>query len=334
MFYQKLGGRKVKCEVCPRFCEIEDGRTGFCRVRKNFRGVLNLLTYNKPVATNIDPIEKKPLFHYAPGSKVFSVSTLGCNMRCDFCQNKSISYGWEEVGDEERTVEEISQQIKDSGSEGVAYTYTEPTVFLEYCRDIMEETEEKFQVFVSNGYMSEKTAAFIGDRIDAINIDFKGGKEFYSKYCGVEDNSPIKDALQILNYKGVFIETTFLIIPGYNDRLEQLEKDFSWIRDRLGEETPVHISRFFPVPGFSAPPTPIKKIEKIAELAEEIGLKHVYTGNLPGHSGENTYCPDCGKIVVKRSGYNVLGINFDIDGMCTNCGYELNIAGIEKSTFY
>ncbi len=327
--YEKTGGGSVRCGVCPRRCVVEEGELGFCRVRENRDGRLMSLVYGKAVSSGIDPIEKKPLFHYAPGSKALSLATVGCNLRCDFCQNFRISQEWEGVVGQELPPKRVVEQARKHGCGGIAYTYTEPTVFLEYARDTMKETaEDMYSVFVSNGYITEEAIDVISPHLDAINVDLKGNEEFYRKHCGVPDPEPIFDAMVSLDKKGVLVEVTNLIIPGENDSEEDIRKRAKWIKENLGPETPVHFSRFRPdFKMLNKEPTPVSTIEKAIGIAKDVGLYHVYSGNVPGHETESTYCPDCNSLLVKRHGFSVVEFNMDKNMECINCGRKINIGG-------
>ncbi len=327
---ESLEDGKVRCNTCPRHCIIKEEDIGICKIRKNIRGTLNLLTYGKPVATSVDPVEKKPFFHFAPGTEVYSVATQGCNLRCKFCQNHSISYGWDEIKGINRLPEEVVEGAEDTGCKGIAYTYTEPTVFLEYCLDTIEESRDIYNVFVSNGYMSKETAEIAAEKIDAINIDLKGNSEFYRDLCGVPDNKPVYRTLEIMDEKDVFVEVTVLIVPGHNDDEEHIREKVKWIKENIGKDTPIHFSRFTPHHEMKhTPPTPVETLENAIEIAEDLGMDYVYCGNVPGHQNENTYCPDCGKVVIKRRGFRVMEKNLNSYGGCTNCGYEINLGGME-----
>ncbi|MFB6216079.1 MAG: radical SAM protein, partial [Candidatus Aenigmatarchaeota archaeon] len=205
LLYEKLGEGKVRCDVCPRHCVIDKGEKGFCRVRENREGVLYSLVYGKAVSSSVDPIEKKPFFHFAPGSRALSVATVGCNLRCDFCQNARIATQWTEIRGTQKEPEDLAEEKVRRDCQGIAYTYTEPTVFLEYALDTMKESEDGYNVFVSNGYMTRETAKELRPYLDAINVDLKGSKEFYKKHCEVPDPEPIYEALKELNKGDVHI---------------------------------------------------------------------------------------------------------------------------------
>lgn len=326
--YVRLEDDRVRCDVCPRTCVVPPGERGVCRVRENRDGRFELLTYGRAVSTAIDPIEKKPLFHFAPGARVLSIAARGCNFQCDFCQNYRIAVEHEGRSEQSLPPAELVNSARTSDCDGIAYTYTEPTIFLEYALDTMDETgDDMYNVFVSNGYMTTDTAAQLASNLDAINVDIKGDKAFYRKYCGVPDPSPIYEAVKTLAEAGVHVEITNLILPDENDDSDVVRERMAWIRDTLGPDTPVHFSRFHPAYEMQdVPPTPVDRLESLMDVAREEGLHHVYCGNVTGHEAESTYCPDCGTCVIKRQGYQIRSYDLD-DGCCPSCGRRINIAG-------
>ncbi len=306
MFWERKG-ESVVCRLCPRNCVIPEGRTGFCRVRKNEAGRLVSLVYGKAVALHQDPIEKKPLFHFAPGSECLSVATVGCNLDCDFCQNWDISHP-EAITGEDISPEEVVESAVEKGLPGIAYTYTEPTIFFEYAYDIMKIAKGRglYNVWVSNGYTSPEAVRKAGKYLDAINVDLKGDREFYRKICKVPDSSPVFEALREYKKVGVHIEVTTLLIPGYNDSEKDVRELCEWVKENLGRETPMHFSRFRPeFRMMHVPSTPVESLERALETARQCGMEWVYIGNVPGHENENTVCPDCGEVLIKRDGYSV-----------------------------
>jgi len=327
--YKSLNDKKVRCGVCPRRCVIEDGERGFCNVRENQGGKLLSLVYGKAVSSSVDPIEKKPLFHFAPGTRALSIATMGCNLRCDFCQNFSISQDWDEVIGEDLMPEDVVREVKMYRCQGVAYTYTEPTVFLEYARDTMEKVSPQlYNVFVSNGYMTEEALKEITPHLDAINVDLKGDEEFYRKHCGVPDMEPVLDTLKALSERDILVEVTNLIIPGENDSDEDIRERVGWIKENMGRDTPVHFSRFRPSFRMTdKKSTPVSTLERAIEIAKNEGMNHVYCGNVPGHRSESTYCPRCGELLIKRHGFSVQEFKLNKSMRCFNCGKELNIKG-------
>lgn len=322
LFYQKLDNKKVKCQLCPRYCVIPPGKKGYCRVRENQDGKLISLSYAKPVAIHLDPIEKKPLFHFLPSQIAFSVATAGCNLNCKFCQNWEISQGSpEKLSYTSLTPQELVDKAKASNSPVVAYTYTEPTVFYEYMLETAQLARGQGikNVMHSNGYINEEPLRQLAKYIDAANIDLKGFKEeYYAKICE-GSLEPVLKSLKVLKEEGVHLEITNLVLSGFNDDPETITKMCNWIKDNLGAATPLHFSRFFPMYKLlGLNPTPVEALENARKIALGCGLKYVYIGNVPGHSDENTFCPKCGKIVIKRSGYIVQEINL-LDGKCKFC---------------
>ncbi|PMB75360.1 MAG: AmmeMemoRadiSam system radical SAM enzyme [Fervidicoccus fontis] len=333
-FWDQVEGKEktVKCKLCKRYCEIPNNSYGACGVRKNIDGKLYTLVYGLLTAVAIDPIEKKPLFHFKPGSSVLSISTVGCNFFCQFCQNWEISQSRLEEGlyGNYYEPEEIVNIALSNRADGISYTYNEPTVFYEYMYDVAKIAKQKalFNTMVTNGYISEYALEEISPYMDAATVDFKGSgnKEFYQKYMGVPDPSPIFDTLTLMKEKKIHIEITDLVVPKIGDREEDIDKLTKWIVENLGDETPFHILRFYPQYKLNyLPITPVKTLEKFAEIAKNNGLKYVYIGNVPGHRLENTYCPSCGKVLIEREGFYIGKINLTEDGRCKYCGYKTNI---------
>jgi pyruvate formate lyase activating enzyme len=331
-FYQKLSGDYVTCRLCSFFCKIEKGSRGICKVRANMDGKLYSLNYGKLSAVNIDPIEKKPLFHFYPGTKTFSIGTFGCNFSCQNCQNYSISQV-----EKDQILATPSYQAKDIVSEAIknncpsiSYTYNEPTLMSEFCIEIMKEAKKKGlkNIFVSNGYMSKIFLKEILPYLDAINIDLKSSSEdFYLKICGAH-LSPILSNMKDIKKAGVHVEITTLIIPELSDSKEELEKIALFILKNLGPSVPWHISAFSPEISWKLkeiPKTSFKKIEEVYKIAKESGLKHVYSGNIESKTMENTYCPNCGTLNIKRNDYKISRL--DKNGKCHKCetGLELII---------
>ncbi len=307
LFWKALKGKKVRCELCPWFCTITDGRVGVCRARQNQKGKLYSIVYGRLAATNVDPIEKKPLYHFAPGSRSLSIATTGCNLLCKFCQNWEISAAPEPFG-ESLEPEKIIELAKSYGVPGIAYTYTEPTIFFEYALDTMKLAKRAglYNVWVSNGYINPEPARLVAKWMDGINVDMKGDVPFYQKLCGIPNEDPIKQALKIYRQAGVWIEITNLIIPGFNDKPEQIKRLVGWIKTNLGPDTPVHFSRFYPnYKMLDTPPTPLETLERAISIAREEGLKWVYIGNVPGHKAESSWCPRCGSLLIERKGYDI-----------------------------
>jgi len=334
MFYKKLEEEKVRCNLCPHFCQIANGKRGICRVRENRKGILYSLVYGKVVSSAIDPIEKKPLYHFYPGSNAFSLATAGCNFRCLNCQNNSISQlprERKEIPGEELSPQSIVLQAKRYNCPIIAYTYTEPTIFFEYAYDTskLAQKEGIKNVFVTNGYISEEALRKISPYLDAANVDLKSfSEDFYKKICGGH-LEPVLNTLKLMKKLGIWLEVTTLIIPTLNDSEKELKKIAEFIVN-LGKEVPWHISRFYPTYRLNKlPPTPLELIYRGREIGLRAGLRYVYTGNIPGDKGENTYCYRCGKLLIQRYGYRIE--KFDIEeGRCKYCQTEIDGVGIKK----
>jgi len=322
-FYHREAKNKVKCSLCPHNCSITIGKSGVCKVRENREGRLYSLVYGKIVASNVDPIEKKPFFHLFPGSRSYSVATVGCNLSCRNCQNWQIS----QVEDPERIAGETTtpQQIVESAlrtkCSSIAYTYTEPTIFYEFAYDCAELAHQQGlkNIFVTNGYMNEQPLRKIQPFLDACNVDLKSIKEeHYRKICGGHVE-PVKKSIQLMKKLGIWVEVTTLIIPTVNDSKEELKKIVSFIKG-VGEEIPWHISAFYPHYKMQdIPPTPVSTLRQAREIGLQEGLKYVYTGNAPGEEGENTYCYNCGSLVIQRCGFTI-NKNSLKENKCPHCG--------------
>ena len=327
-FYKKLKDKKVQCNLCRRSCAISESKRGQCGVRKNIGGKLYSLVYGKTVTNSIDSIEKKPLFNFRPGTQCLGISTFGCNFFCLHCQNWSISQQRAEEAFEKvpfTSPEEIVQQTLDTGIEGIAYTYTEPTIFTEYALDTMKLAKKKglYNVWVSNGYMSKECIDEIFPFLDAINIDFKGNARFYKEVCGNVNVEFVKENIAHFSKKKVHTEITNLVVPGYNDS----EKDFKEISEfifSLNPKMPLHFTRFHPdykMPGLS--PTELSSLKKAKEIALKQGLEYVYAGNIEGL--EHTFCPDCKATLIERRGFAAQAVGLKGSGKCTKCGAETGI---------
>ena len=289
--YEKLEDNKVKCNLCNHRCVIKEGKRGICGVRENKSGELFSLVYARPVATHIDPIEKKPLFHFQPGSRSFSLATVGCNFRCLFCQNADISQmprDSKRILGDHVSPEEILELAKKYSCSSISYTYTEPTVYFEYAYDIgvLAHKANIKNVFVSNGYMTKEALEEYYPHLDAANIDLKAFRDkFYKDLCGAK-LEPVLETLKTLKEQGVWVEVTTLIIPGHNDDFDELRDIARFIARELGTETPWHISRFHPTYKLTtAPVTPATTIQRAREIGLEEELQFVYSGNLPGDDG-------------------------------------------------
>ncbi len=329
LLYESIESGKVRCNLCNHRCVIDSDKKGICRVRLNQEGKLYSLVYPKIIAAHVDPIEKKPLFHFLPGSLSYSISTVGCNFKCSFCQNFEISqypeiYGG--IAGQAIPPEEIVRQALTFECASISYTYTEPTIYFELayeCSQIAYSYGLK-NVFVSNGYMTKEAIDLIKPYLHGINVDLKAFREsFYKKFCKAR-LGPVLDSLKYLKKYGIWVEVTTLVIPGENDSPEELRDIARFIKEELSSETPWHISRFYPTYKLNEhPPTPVKTLEKAYEIGREEGLKFVYLGNVPGHETESTFCPGCGKILIKRLGFHV-EYNLIEKGKCPYCGEEIS----------
>ena len=329
MFYEKLDDKIVKCNLCSHRCpRIADSKRGICGVRENRDGKLYSLVYGRIAARSVDPIEKKPLFNFLPGSKSYSIATVGCNFRCDNCQNYDISQLPKERGiivGQDVSPEEIVLAAKLSNCESIAYTYSEPTIFFEYAYDTAKHAKKEGikNVFVTNGYITPEALKEISPYLDAANIDLKSfSDEFYRKICGAR-LKPVLDSIRLYKSLGIWTEITTLIIPTLNDSEEELRKIAEFISE-VGEDTPWHISQFYPTYKLiDLPRTPVATLRKAREIGLEAGLKYVYEGNVPGEDGENTYCPNCGKLLIHRFVYHIKE-NKIKNSACTYCGAEID----------
>ena len=321
--YEKLSGNKVRCYLCNHRCVISEDSKGMCGVRQNREGTLISLVYDRVIARHIDPIEKKPLFHFLPGSGSYSIATAGCNFKCSFCQNSDISQMPNDLGQifgEPLSPEEIVQEASSGNAATIAYTYTEPTVYYELASETARIASSKGirNVFVSNGYMSEECLDDISGYLHAANIDLKSfSDDFYKNQCGAR-LEPVLNTIKKMVEMGVWLEITTLLIPGLNDSEPELEKIAEFIFQQ-SPEIPWHISRFHPTYKLNnIPSTPAEKIQRAKEIGYSAGLKYVYTGNLPGNDGEKTCCHNCGQLLIDRYGFHVRG-NYLKKGRCFMC---------------
>jgi pyruvate formate lyase activating enzyme len=325
--------KKVLCRLCNWRCVIGDGKLGHCAVRKNTGGTLYSLNYYKVISANPDPIEKKPLFHFQPGSRCFSIATMGCNFQCEFCQNWQISQPAVELGrieGEAISPETIITEAKRNKCKSIAYTYTEPTVFMELCADCgrLAKQEGLSNVFVSNGYMTPEAIDFASDWLDGINIDIKAfNEDFYKKLCKAR-LQPVLDTVSYIAKKTkIWMEITTLLIPGENDSPEELKKLANFLVTSAGPDIPWHISRFHPQYKYTDNvPTPAESLETAYRIGKAAGLRYVYVGNVFGTELENTTCWNCNHLLVERVGYRIAK-NRIKDSKCPNCGSQ--IAGFE-----
>ena len=324
LLYEKLARGAVRCRLCPHQCTIDESRRGLCGVRENRDGVLYSLVYGKVAARGIDPIEKKPLFHFYSGSLSYSIATVGCNFRCKNCQNFDISQmpaDNKRIVGEDALPHEIVAAARHYGCKSIAYTYSEPTIFFEYAYDIarLAHKERICNVFVSNGYITEEAIRTIAPYVDAINVDLKGlSEDLYLKNCGGHIQ-PVIDAIKLYKGLGVWVVVTTLVIPTLNDS----EDDFRGIAEfikSVGVDVPWHISQFHPTYKLTnLPPTPVTSLREARDIGLDVGLRYVYEGNVPGEGGESTYCYQCGELLIRRYGFRILENNLR-DSKCPYCG--------------
>lgn len=332
VLYEKKEGGKVRCTACARYCEMSPGQVGLCGVRGNEGGRLDLYVYGKVIAGHVDPVEKKPLVHYRPGSPIYSIATTGCNWLCRYCQNHDISQRRKVEGADMSPADVVDEAVA-NGADGIAYTYNQPTIFLEFARDCGLEAHRRglFNAFVSNGYDTPEAVAMMGEFLDCITVDFKGSAEpaFTRRYIGVPDPQPIFDTiLEIRDKTDIHVEITDLVVPEVGDDLGAARRLCEFVRDELGDKTPVHFLRFHPdykMMEFGR--TPVETLERHHSVAVESGLKYAYVGNVPGHPLEKTYCHGCGGIAVDRCGFAITGWNLDDANACRRCGAAVPITG-------
>jgi pyruvate formate lyase activating enzyme len=323
------GGPTVHCFLCAHHCRVAPGESGLCGVRENKGGVLYTLVYGRPVSTVVDPIEKKPLFHFLPGTRSLSLATVGCNFTCGFCQNSDIS---QMPRDQGRVVgrtlapRRVVEEALAAGCASISYTYTEPTIFYEYARDCarLASVEGLKNVFVTNGYMTAEMLTDIDGDLHAANVDLKAfSDDFYRKLVGAR-LGPVLDSIRRLHDMGVWVEVTTLLIPGRNDSEEELGALASFLAS-ISPDLPWHVSRFYPAYHLmDVPATPVAALERALRVGHEAGLRYVYAGNVPGHRSESTVCPTCGEVAIERQGFRMVrdGTN---DGSCSRCGTRLPV---------
>lgn len=323
-FYTRLEGNKVRCGLCNHHCTIKEDKRGLCGVRENREGTLYSLVYGRAVSAHIDPIEKKPLFHFLPGTLSYSIATVGCNFRCLHCQNWEISQAPKgpdgNIAGRDLPPHRIVEEALEHGCKSISYTYTEPTIFYEYAYDtaVLAHEKDLKNVFVTNGYITEEALRNIQPYLDAANIDLKGFTEkFYKEVCGAR-LKPVLDNIRLYKELGIWIEITTLLIPGYNDSDKHLEGIAGFIAD-VSVDIPWHVTAFYPAYKLlDTPPTSVESLKKARKIGLEAGLKHVYQGNIPLEGSEDTICPKCGETIIERSGFTVLE-NRLREGKCPAC---------------
>lgn len=327
MLYEKLDGM-LNCHVCNRRCVISPGKTGFCRMRENDQGIMYSLNYASASSVAVDPIEKKPLFHFYPGSLSFSLGSVGCNFRCPYCQNWSISQAdLHEIGTRNILPNDAIKLALENNCKSISWTYNEPTMWFEYTYDSAKLAHEHDlkTVYVTNGYMSPESLDIISPYLDAANVDLKGMSEkFYQELCQAR-LEPVLENIRTMHDQDIHIELTNLVIPGYNDSEEDLKSLVEFVAD-VDVRIPLHFTRFYPHYQMNqVPPTPMETLEKAQKMALDAGLKYVYVGNVPGSDGENTRCPECSELLIRRDGFSIRENNLEKDRKCPECGAEIDI---------
>jgi len=327
-FWKSLSNRKVQCSLCSHNCKIDSEKVGICGVRKNKNGRLFSLIYGSCSSIASDPIEKKPLYHFYPGTNALSLGTVGCNFRCLHCQNFGIST----VGSDFSHIKEINPEeavdlIRQYGCQGIAYTYNEPTIWHEFTFDSAKFAKKNnfYTVYVTNGYISEEPLRELSSVLDAMNIDVKAfTNDFYKKVCKAH-LQPVLDTCVLARELGIHVELTYLVIPGYNDSSKEVENFCKWVFEKLGEVVPVHFSRFHPDYNLiNVPMTPMDTLLKVYDIAKKVGILYCYLGNVPTGDYENTNCPKCGSICIERKGFFVNNIGLK-GGKCSKCGFPLSL---------
>ena len=325
-FWEKLADRKVKCVLCPRECEVADVERGYCGVRENLGGDYQTLVYGTLCSANIDPIEKKPLFHYLPGTTAFSIATAGCNIECKFCQNWQISqFRPEQVDSVEVPPERLTASCRARGCPTIAYTYSEPVIFYEYMYDTaaLARTQGIGSVMISNGYIQEKPLRELCRHLTGVKIDFKAFSEkFYAESCAGE-LKPVLKTLEILKDIGIWFELVVLVIPTLNDSPDETKQMSKWVLKHLGPDVPMHFTRFHPTYRMTnLPRTPVSTLARCRDIALDEGVHYVYAGNVPMHPGENTYCHHCRTELIRRVGFRVASNRID-RGRCPECSTSI-----------
>ncbi len=318
--------KKVKCLLCPRGCELKEGERGNCRSRMNIDGKLQALAYGKPCAVHVDPIEKKPFYHFLPGSLSFSLATAGCNLHCSYCQNWEISQSNPEgTVNMDMSPEQVVQSAIENNCRTIACTYSEPTIFFEYAADIASVAHKNnvLNIWVTAGYINQKPLEEACGFLDAVKVDFKGITEDFYENVTKGHIGPVMSAIKLIKEKKVWLEIVNLVVPTYNDTKEDFSKYCDWIVENLGPDVPVHFSKFWPMYQLkNLPPTPEESLISARNIAISKGINYVYIGNIPEHEGNNTYCPACKKLIIERLGYTVTQNHIE-GGKCKFCSNKI-----------
>ncbi len=329
VLYDELPGNKVKCNVCSHRCTIAESKVGICGTRKNIKGRIHTLIYNTVSSEYPDHIEKKPLYHFLPGTFSYSLGTIGCNFRCQHCQNWKISQEYSFAQTIEISPEEAIRRALEKNCKSISWTYNEPAIWHEYTYDsaVLAKKAGLKTVYVTNGYITPEALRRMAPYLDAYRVDIKSfSDEFYKKVCGAR-LAPVFESTKLAKELGLHVETITLVIPGRNDSKEEITQIAKWVHDNLGEDTPMHFTRFHPMHKMDhVAPTPLSTLEMAHGIAKKEGMKFVYLGNVGGHKYENTFCPRCDSLLIDRAGFSVGEVRVK-DGKCTRCGEGIPIVG-------
>ena len=330
LFYERLRADKVRCLTCERRCVIGPGERGFCRTRENRDGRLYTLVYGDISSLSANPIEKKPFFHFWPGSVALTAGTWSCNFTCPWCQNWEISkFEPDPARAHYISPERFVRMAVRWGCQGTSISFNEPTLLLEWALDVfrLARQEGLYNNYVSNGYMTERALRALAEAgMDAIKFDMKGGPSAYERYCSARAEVVWRN-IRLAKELGLHVEVVTLVIPGVNDDEGTLRRIAQGVLENAGEDTPLHFTRYYPAYRFQAPPTPVRTLERAHELARREGLNFVYIGNVPGHPLENTYCPECGRLLIERYGFSIVKYELTPDKRCPGCGREIPLVG-------
>ncbi len=331
VLFDQLPDNKVRCNVCSHRCTIAEGKAGICRTRKNINGKIHTLIYNTVSSEAVDPIEKKPLYHFLPGTFSYSLGTIGCNFRCQHCQNWNISQvTLEEAFTKDISPEEAVRRAVGAGCSSISWTYNEPAIWHEYTYDsaVLAKKAGLKTIYVTNGYITPEALRRMAPYLDAYRVDIKSfSDEFYKKVCGAR-LAPVLESTKLANELGMHVETITLLIPGRNDSPGEITQIVKWVKENLGADTPMHFTRFHPMYKMeNVAPTPLDTLEKAYDIAKKEGMRFVYLGNVAGHKYENTNCPRCDALLIDRAGFRVGEVRVK-DGKCYRCGEKIPIVGI------
>ncbi len=325
-FYKKLSNRLVQCQLCPRGCTVADAERGYCRVRENRGGTYYTLVHSRVAAAHIDPIEKKPFFHFMPGAVAYSIASGGCNVNCKFCQNWQISQARpEELVAQRVTPENLANEAKRARCQAIAYTYSEPIVWWEYVMDAIEagHREGVRSVMVSNGFIQQEPLRRLCERLDAIKIDLKSFSPNYYRDVVRGELKPVLESIQLARKHAKWLEIVYLVLPTLNDSSQEFRELARWMKAEVGTDVPIHFTRFQPLYLLrNLPPTPVETLERAKAVVESEGLQYVYIGNVPGHKAENTYCPSCHQLLIERAGFTITRMQVK-KGRCAKCAQPI-----------